>query len=180
MSQPKFAFFEQAIKAGKSYVQTSVRARDSQYLFLALAYLAHREGLRQPRAFEKLLQTQLKRQPNKHETNRPFLILLHALLGREDDLPRNAIKQFSKLTSALEEIDDKFQKTDPTAEEIVAFIQTNGGILGLYDLKRNSEAEYEKRPKVTALEPRPKIIELPLWGTQAVRVGKGYRLRMPR
>jgi hypothetical protein len=179
MSQLKFAFFKQALKAGQRYVQTSVKARDSQYRFLALVYLAHREGRRHPKEFESLIQSRLKRQPNKHETKRPFL-LLHALLGREDDLPRNAVKRFSKLTSALEEIDDRFRKADPTAEEIVAFIQIKGGILGLYDLKRNGDVGYEKRPEAKPFEPQPKIIELPLLsGAQAVRVGRSYRLRMP-
>ncbi len=180
MSQPKFAFFDQALKAGQRYVQTSVKARDAQYRFLALVYLAHREGRRHPKEFESLIQSRLKRQPNKHETKRPFLLLLHALLGREDDLPRNAVKQFSKLTSALEEVDDRFRKADPSADEIVAFIQIKGGILGLYDLKRNGDVGYEKRSKAKPFEPKPKIIELPLLsGTQAVRVGRSYRLRMP-
>ncbi len=59
MSQPKFAFFEQAIKAGKSYIQTSVRARDSQYLFLALAYLAHRNERSYPNFFPRLIELEM-------------------------------------------------------------------------------------------------------------------------
>jgi hypothetical protein len=40
MPKGSLPFFEEAIKAGQGYVKTSIRARDAQYNFLALTYLA--------------------------------------------------------------------------------------------------------------------------------------------
>ncbi len=181
MSQPKFTFFEQAIKAGRRYVQTSVRARDAQYHFLALVYLAHKEGQDHPQEFESLIQSRLKRQPNKHETNRPFLLLLHALLGREDDLPRNAIKQFSKLTSALEEFARAFHDSNPNTGVIVVFIEDAGGVAGLYDLSRigntngdnHSQSESQK-----IVDLKPNEIALSVMGVRVTKVGCEYKLRL--
>lgn len=181
MPHSKFPFFDQAIRAGQRYVQTSVRARDAQYRFLGLSYLAAREGKRRPRAFQQLLCAHLKREPNRYETQRPFLLLLHALLGREEDLPKNAIEHFSKLASALEEIDRAFQDIRPTLEEIIDFVEDAGGVAGLYDLARlgsTTDSEQSAPPASSVLTLKPSEIPLPAIGGIVMKVGRGYRLRL--
>ncbi len=180
MPQSKFPLFDQAIRAGQRYVQTSVRARDAQYHFLALTYLAAREGKRRSRAFHQLLCSHLKRQPNRYETQRPFLLILHALLGREEDLPKNAVKHFSKLASALEEIDRAFQDTRPTLEEIIDFVEDAGGVAGLYDLARlgTADSDHFAATSGSVVPLKPSDIPLPAIGGIVTKVGRGYRLRL--
>lgn len=181
MPQAKFTFFDQAVKAGRYYVQTSVRARDAQYNFLGLAYLSAREGQRRPRQFDDLLRSRLKKDPNGHQVKRPYLLLLHALLGREDDLPRNSIKHFSKLASALEEIDRAFTGTKPEIEDVIQYIEDAGGVGGLYDLARlgNTADSGQSAPPDSSVVPlKPSEIPLSSIAGIVTRVGKGYRLRL--
>ncbi len=181
MPQPKFPLFDQAVRAGQRYVQTSVRARDAQYHFLALTYLAAREGKRRPRAFHQLLCSHLNREPNRYETQRPFLLILHALLGREEDLPKNAIKHFSKLASALEEIDRAFQGIRPTLEEVTGFVEDAGGVAGLYDLARlgsTTDSGQSATPAGSVVPLKHSDIPLPAIGGIVTKVGRGYRLRL--
>ena len=175
--------FEQAVKSGQSYVSASVLATKSQRRFLALTYLAHLESKRRPRAFQKMIESRLGRSPSKPETKRPFLLILHALLGKEDDMPKSALPQFSRLTSALEEIEHAFKgvKPDPTVNELIVFIQDAGGVGGLYDLSRiGSIAEvgkpYSENQKIVDLKPNE--IPLPVLGARVTKVGRGYRLRL--
>ena len=65
-----------------------------------------------------------------------MLLLLHALIGTEDDAPRNAMPQFSRLSTAMEELDRAYSETKPTPDELVAYIEDAGGVEGLYDLAR--------------------------------------------
>jgi hypothetical protein len=181
MPKPKFPLFHEAIKAGQRYIQTSVRARDAQYQFLSLVYLVHKEGQQHPEEFENLILSRLKRAPNRYEQARPYLKLLHCLLGREEHLPRNAVKQFSKLVAALEQIDKAFHGKKPRVEEITGFLADSGGVAGLYEIARigitngNNQSQLESH-KVVDLKPNE--IVLPVLGARVTKVGRRYRLRL--
>ena len=183
MPKTNLPVFEQAVKAGQSYVSASVLATKSQRQFLALTYLAHLESKQRPRAFQKMIESRLGRLPSKPETKRPFLLILHALLGKEDDMPKSALPQFSRLTSALEEIEHAFEgiKPDPTVDELIEFIQDAGGVGGLYDLKRIGNIAKVEKPQSlsnTIVDLKPNEIPLPVLGARVTKVGRGYRLRL--
>jgi hypothetical protein len=102
-------------------------------------------------------------------------------LGREDDLPRNAVKQFSKLTSALEEIDMAFHDANPNAVDIVEFIGDAGGVAGLYDLSRIGNTNGDNHPQSESsniVELKPNEIALPALGARVTKVRRGYQLRL--
>lgn len=181
MTPKTLPLFTQALHAGQDYVRTSVRARDAQYRFLAIAYLAYREGQAKPKTYQSVVSARLGREPTLPEIKRPFLLLLHALIGREDDNPPDALPQFSKLTSALEEIDRAFKDTGPSIEDLFEFIRDSGGVGGLYDLSRIGHSEDGSEPSdnirsITDLNPND--IALPQFGLCITKVGRGYRLRM--
>ena len=181
MTKTRFPLFQQAIKAGQRYVQTSVRARDAQYHFLSLVYLGHNEGLKHPKEFENLILSRLKRPPNRYEEARPYLKLLHCILGREENLPLNAVKQFSKLVAALEQIDKAFHGTNPTADEITDFLADSGGVAGLYDLSRignNTDISKTQLDSQKIVDLKPNEIALPVLGARVTKVGRVYKLRM--
>ena len=181
MPNTRFPLFHQAILAGQRYVQASVRARDAQYHFLSLVYLVRREGEQHPEEFEKLIFSRLKRLPNRYEEARPYLKLLHCLLGREEDLPRNAVKQFSKLVAALEQIDKAFHGTNPTVDEITDFFVDSGGVAGLYELSRIGITNGNSQPHSGShkvVDFKPNEIALPILGARVIKVGRGYRLQL--
>ena len=181
MPKTRFPLFHEAIKAGQRYVQTSVRARDAQYQFLSLVYLVYKEGQQHPEEFENLILARLKRPPNRYEQARPYLKLLHCLLGREEDLPRNAVKQFSNLVAALEQIDKAFHGTKPTVEDITDFLANSGGVAGLYDLGRISNSDGSNKTQSEShkvINLKPNEIALPVLGARMIKVGRGYRLQL--
>jgi hypothetical protein len=183
MAKVSLPSFEEALKAGQSFVRVSVRARDAQYRFLALTYLAQVEAQRRPRLFKTMVESRLGRSASNPEEKRPFLLILHALIGIEDDAPRNALPQFSKLTSALEVIDNAFQgvKPVPKVDDIIDFIQQAGGVGGLYDLSRVGASDGTVSPQTdtqNVVNLKPNEIHLPMLSARVTKVGRGYRLRM--
>ncbi len=184
MAKGSLPFFGEALKAGQSFIRASVRARDSQYRFLALTYLAHLEGQKKTRLFKTTVESRLGRSATKPEEKRPFLLILHALVGTEDDAPRNALPQFSKLTSALEVVENAFHgvKPSPKVDDLIDFIQDSGGVGGLYDLSRvGGSSDGTVSPPAGAqnvVDLKPNEIHLPMLSARVTKVGRGYRLRM--
>lgn len=190
MAKDSLPLFGEALKAGQNCVRASVRARDSQYRFLALTYRAYLESKRRPRIFQKMVESRLGRPATKPEEKRPFLLILHTLVGSEDDAPRNALPQFSKMVSALEVMEDAFHgvKPAPKVDDLIEFIKQAGGVGGLYDLSRvggssngtvspQAQEDNENVSKIK-LNMLPKDIQLRLTGARATLVGKQYILRM--
>lgn len=180
MSRKALPGLEAARRAARSYVTASVRARDTQYRFLGLAYLAYREGQRKPRVYAKNIEAILRRRATVPEQKRPFLFLLHALVGAEDEAPREALPQFSKLTSALEEIDRAFASVKPSVDDIALYIRDCGGVGGLYDLSRVGDPALtsgdRQRSSVAALLPGEiALSDLP---ASVTKVGRRFRLRV--
>jgi hypothetical protein len=180
MAKGSLPSFEEALKAGQSYVRASVRARDAQYRFLALTYLAHLEGQKRPRIFKQLVEARLGRSPTKPEEKRPFLSTLHSLVGSDDN---NALPQLSKLTTALEEIDKAFHciKPVPKVDDLIDFIKDAGGVAGLFELSKvgtsgGADSSQSGAPNVVDLKPNE--IHIPLLGARITKVGRGYRLRL--
>jgi hypothetical protein len=126
----------------------------------------------------------LGRSATKPEEKRPFLLILHALIGTEDDAPRNALPQFSRLTSALEIVENAFHgvKPVPKVDDLVVFIRDAGGVGGLYDLSRvgASDGTSTTSPagKENIVNLKPNEIHLPMLSARVTKVGRGYRLRM--
>lgn len=183
MAKESLPLFGEALKAGQSYVRASVRARDAQYRFLALVYRAHLEAQRCPRLFKKMVESRLGRPATKPEEKRPLLLLLHLLISTEDEAPRNALPQFSKLTSALEVIEGAFHsvKPVPKVDDLVDFIQQAGGVGGLYDLSRVGASDGTVSPQAgtqNVIDLKPNEIHLPMLSARVTKVGRGYRLRM--
>ncbi len=183
MAKGSLPFFGEALKAGQSFIRASVRARDSQYRFLALTYLAHLEGQKKTRLFKTTVESRLGRSATKPEEKRPFLLILHALVGTEDDAPRNALPQFSKLTSALEVVENAFHgvKPVPKVDDLIHFFQDAGGVGGLYDLSRVGASGGTIRPQAGTqhvIDLKPNEISIPLLGAHVTKVGRGYRLRL--
>lgn len=175
--------FGEALKAGQSYVRSSIRARDSSYRMISLAFLAHLEGQKRPRLFKQLVESRLGRPATKPEEKRPFLLILHALLGQEDDAPRNAICQFSKMVRALELIEHTYAdvRPIPKVDELIDYIKDAGGIGGLYDLSRVGEsggADISQKEPPNVVNLKPNEISIPLLGAHVTKVGRGYRLRL--
>ena len=176
-------YFREAQKAGQRFVGASVRARDAQYRFLGLIYLAQLEGLKRPRLFKQMVKSCLGRSATKPEEKRPFLLILHAIIGTEDEAPRNALPQFSRLTSALEVIENAFHgMKPPKVDDLIDFIRDAGGVGGLYDLSRvgASDGTVTSSPAETqnVLKLKPNEIHLPMLSARVTKVGRGYRLRM--
>lgn len=181
MPRSPLSFFEQAVQAGQTYVRASLRARDAQYRFLALAYLAYQQGQHRRREYARLIEGRLQRSPTRPEQKRRFLLLLHALLGQEDNLQSNTLPQFSRLTSVLEEIDRAFEGTKPGPEGIIDFIRDGGGVEGLYDLARlgtTNDSEQSTSTPTSVVPLKPSEIPLPAIGGIVTKVGRGYRLRL--
>ena len=182
MQKRSLPFFEAALKSGQGYVKKSICARDAQYEFLALTYRASIEGKRCPRIFKKKIEDRLGRSATKPEQNRPYLHLLHALIGTEDNAPRN-LAQYTKLTTALEFISSTFDgvKPLPSVDTIVAVIIDSGGIDGMYDLMKVGSSSGTASPQVdtqNVVDLKPNEIHLPMLSARVTKVGRGYRLRM--
>jgi len=179
--------FEEARLSGAQYARNSIRARNSSHRFLAQTYLAHLEGKRHPRIFKRMIESCLGRVPTLPEQKRKFLLLLHAVLGKEENAALSALPQFSKMVSALEIIDHTYAdvKPIPKVDELIDYIKDAGGIAGLYDLSRvgasgGADSSKSGKQKAPNLEPKdtPSDIALPLLGARVIKVGRGYRLRM--
>ena len=74
-----------------------------------------------------------------------------------------------------------FDGQSPSSEDIVAYIQDAGGVLGLYDLSRLASVDGVNSPKESipssVLPLAPPEIPLPSLGANVTKVGRRYRLR---
>lgn len=170
--------FRSAITACENYLMAALHSRGNmsvQYDLLAAVYLAHRDGNRPgnqasyKRAIEKRI---FYRQPTTPETKRPFLLLLHALFN--DVLDQSMQRRLSKMTTALEQIDIEFKiRPMPSVKSLVDFIQSSGGIEGLWakakPVNKTGKRRYStvKHSKLTNVE-----------GGSIVKTASGYALHL--
>lgn len=175
------ARFNEAIAAGEAYATVAINARAAKHRFTALARSVYRVGQQHVEAYQEMVRSRLPQEPTGPEKKRPFLLLLHALIGRADRI--KALPQLSKLAGALEEIDRAFasEEGDPTVEELIEFIQENGGITGLYE---NSGKGGKNESPNTSSTSRPGTIRKP-WEIQlpkleacVTKVGTEHHIKM--
>ena len=170
--------FQKALEACDFYLTVALHSRgnmDAQYDLLAATYLTYRDGKRPGN--QAIYKSQIdkrigSRKPTTPETKRPFLFLLHAIFG--DELDQSMQRRLSKMTTALEQIDAEFKiRTMPSAEQLVTFIQSSGGIEGLWAKARpvnktgNRRYSTVKYSKLTNVD-----------GGSIVKTERGYALHM--
>lgn len=142
------ASFQKAIDTCEDYLTVALHSRGNmaaQYDLLASAYLAYRDGHRKENRtiYKEIISERLGgRDSTTPENKRPFLLLLHALFEEnlkekhsptETRFAATIQRRVSKMTTALEKIADKFKiLPTPSVEDVVDFIQSSGGIEGLW------------------------------------------------
>ena len=131
--------FQNTLEACDFYLTVALHSRgnmDAQYDLLAATYLTYRDGKRQGNqaAYKNAIEKRIfYRKPTTPETKRPFLLLLHALFSDAEPLGQSMQRRLSKMTTALEQIDIEFKiRPVPSVEKLVDFIQSSGGIEGLW------------------------------------------------
>jgi len=179
--------FHAARRAAQAYMRASVNARAAQHRFLTATYLVYRRGIASKKAYRGALEKALSRGPTKPEKKRPFLHLLHALIGEYGD--QKTMHGMSIYTTALEMIHQAFRKTSPNSEVITGYIRQAGGIRGLYDLSKisdplpenfdTSSSSQKSRASIVSISKarRPNEINLPELGLEVTKVGRAYKLK---
>jgi hypothetical protein len=130
------ASFKNAIGACEDYLTVTLHSSrgnmPAQYDLLAAVYLARRDGVKNSAEYKQAINQRISgRKTTTPEKKRPYLLLLHALFG--DELDQSMQRRLSKMTTALEQIGVEFKnRSVPTTEQLVDYIQSSGGIEGLW------------------------------------------------
>jgi len=170
--------FQNAIESCEAYLTVALHSRGNmtaQYDMLAAAYLTYRDGKRpgNQAIYESQIRKRIgSRDPTTPETKRSFLLLLHALFN--DVLDQSMQRRLSKMTTALEQIDIEFKiRPMPSVKSLVDFIQSSGGIEGLWakakPVNKTGKRRYStvKHSKLTNIE-----------GGSIVKTASGYALHL--